>query len=293
MSRPSLEWAAAAALLAGGCGGKEGAPPDLESPRAIEVEHPEMPLEADLPVPSREPRDPHPGPPAAQPPREAPPSAAPSEPPIDAARILAAVRADPERLARELRDVPERDLADPQTRLAADALGMALASVLGEPVRAYEAALGIEKRLRPFTPLAVRNLCFTTGADGGYGAPERAAKAVFKPGALLNVYCEVDRLSQAADGDKFSCRFDADLRVETADGQNVWEFEQWEKAFKLRDRAHVSGRYHTDFYFHYKGLPLPHRMNPGSYRLVLEFSDLGGVEPRRASASAAFEVVAP
>lgn len=290
MSRHPFGWTAAL-FLAGGCGKKEASPPAPEAPLAIEAERPDLPPEADLPVPPREVRDLPSDPPDPVPREE--PVPAPSEPPVAAARLLAAVRADPERLVRELKEIPERDLADPQTRLAADALGMALASVLGDTARAYEAALDIEKRLRPFTPLAIRNLCLTTGKDEGYGNPDRLAKAVFKPGDLLNVYCEVDRLSQAADGGKFSCRFDADLRVETASGESVWEFEQWEKSFKLRDRSHASGRYHTDFYFHYKGLPLPRQMNPGSYKLVLEFSDLGGAEPRRAAASAAFEVEAP
>lgn len=281
-----------AATVLAGCGGKE---PPAEMPKgpAIEVD-----LPGDLSdLPTRSPdaaRRPSDGDAAASGPVSRPPEAAtappPSEPPLSAARILQTLRADPERLHRELAEIPAGNLADPQTRLLADALAMGLSSALGETARAHDAAREIERGLRPFSPLLLQNPCLTNGVDGGYGNPERIAKAVFKAGDLLNVYYEVDRLSQGREGDTFSCRFDADLRIESADGKALWEFEQWEKQFKLRDRAHASGRCHTDFYFHYKGLPLPRQLAPGSYRLVVEFTDLGGVQPRRATAAVPFEV---
>ncbi len=297
MRRRTLCVRAAAAVLAvlAGCGGKE---PPAEGARAPAVEvdlpggFPEVPARPADAVQHR------PGeiPPAPPPRTDDPAPVPPAEPPLSAARILQTLRADPERLQRELQEIPAGDLADPQARLLKDALAMGLASVLGETARAHEAAREIERGLRPFSPLLIRNLCLTNGTDGGYGNPERVGKAVFKAGDLLNVYYEVDRLSQdradakEKEGEAFSCRFDADLRIEAADGKAAWEFEQWEKQFKLRDRNHASGRCHTDFYFHYKGLPLPRQLAPGSYRLVVEFVDLGGVQPRRATAAVPFEL---
>ncbi len=280
-------------VVLAGCGRKE---PPAETPKgpAIEVDIPDEML--DIPV---RPADPVRGGPdgipspsgaAVRSPEATPPPAPPAEPPLPAARILETLRADPERLYRELSEIPAGNLSDPQTRLLADALRVGLSSVLGETARAHEAAREIERSLRPFAPLLLRNACLTNGSDGGYGNPERLAKASFRAGDLLNVYYEVDRLSQGREGETFSCRFDVDLRIESADGKVAWEFEQWEKQFKLRDRTHASGRCHTDFYFHYKGLPLPRQLAPGSYKLVVEFTDLGGAHPRRASAAVPLDV---
>lgn len=286
-----------ALLSAVGC--RVAPPADTRQPaHRIEVEPvpetPPLPL-AVLPAP--------PAPPAAQrgtdaaPPSAVPPAASPlASSAVDVASLLREATRDPEAAYRALQAIPADPNRSPRAVLFHDALRMALLNALGDAAAAHALAADVERRLRAAAPLEIANLCLTTGVDAGYGNPERLpadrAEAGVKAGDAVNLYYEVDRLEMTAVGDgTFACRFDADIRLETSDGAPVWEFEQWEKQFNLRNRRHASRRPITDFYFHYKGLAIPRRTAPGRYRLVIEFSDLGGAAPRVATAHVDIKVI--
>ncbi len=283
--------ALALGLVLAGCSQSAASRP-VDTPPAIEVEpFPDVPPVAAHPRSESQGSFPEPHlkeipPPVPEAPEEG------GAPALSAEMILTTLRREPERLFRDIQGLSDAVLPDPPARLAREALLAGLANILGETTESYEKTLAIERELRPFCPLVLRNLCLTTDAPARYGNPTRIEmeKCVFKPGDVLNVYYEIDRLSQKPEGERFTSRSDADLRIETASGVPVWEFEQWEKAENLRDRTQTSDRYATDSYFHYRGLGLPRQTAPGRYRLVIEFTDLGGVTPRRATASVSFEV---
>lgn len=280
--------ALAALLLAAGCA-KGGAPAALPAAGAIELPAVAEPAPVARSAPEvsvrKEERTDAPAHGAPAPAAEAPasPPPAPSVAEIPLSVWLKRAAADPERTLQDLRALKEEGRADASLALLREGLEASLLSVLGEDAAAYAALLALERRMRPFAPVEVRGLCFTDGRDGGYGNPSRRAEAPFAPGATINVYYEVDPVCQRPDGDGFEARIDVDLAIEDGAGKRVEEFEAWEKRFRLRASTLRSRRYVTDYFFHYKGLPVP-RLAKGDYRLVVRFVDLADPERRTARA---------
>lgn len=125
----------------------------------------------------------------------------------------------------------------------------------------------LKQRLVEKAPLKLRNITFCQGNGvTSFGVVTPRSQPHFKPGDHLQLYAEVENLSdrKTADG-KYQVRIESEVRIFDEQG------EKWNATRQTPIPASLSQRH--DF-FVYAHLTLPSDMATGNYRLTLRITDL-------------------
>jgi hypothetical protein len=112
-------------------------------------------------------------------------------------------------------------------------------------------------------PLAVAKLQFCR-AVRGFGDYEAEPSAAFRPAQVVTLYCEMEGVTYASDGDAYRSRLDSSVEIlPEGGGEPLWRRT-------LGGAEDVCRRPRRDYYVNYQfTLPSTDRLPSGSYRLRL------------------------
>jgi DNA polymerase-3 subunit delta len=197
---------------------------------------------------------------------------------------------DPVRALMILKGLPDDGLL-PEQRDLKKVLEICLAVRLGERDRAHRALSLLERQLRPFTGLEVSRLVLVQKPSLSFAKPYPAESNRLKGGQKLSCYMEVRKLT-CLEREQGEHRMEVgmDLTLLDLHDNQVHDFEDWERRFKLHRQEIPAEGYITDFYRDLLGIPLPEQLNPGSYKLVVTVYDLLSPVRRRAQGHLAIEI---